>query len=407
MDESNKFFERNKCSFKKRLSTGRLLSSIFSIHITLIPITQYYKSPINGLNFATFLTILLFPLLLFGVFVVKKSSLYRISMIPAGGYFFAVVINVIICNYLYSYDITWDNYSYFIRFIVLFVSLLFCGHYYLDVNIVVKTLKILLLLSAVFIVIQTVSYYMLGKGFNIYISALLATDRYNSVGNRFSGLYIEPAHYAQSACLYLCYSLLGTKAFKAKEIALIVVGVLLSGSGQGYLFIGLIYAMWCFSIVFIKKISVKKSLMLMISLILGLVSLYSISSASFFQNATSRLIGINGELGGVALAGRTYTNVLFNRFTLLQKWIGIGFGFTSNVTSGYVNALYLHLFEFGYFGAVILYGILGYIYIRIKGPFKSFVLIYGIMILFAAVATPMDLCFYLSLLSLRNYGGTK
>ena len=376
------------------------LSAIFSCYIAVIPILEYYRSPLGGFNSATFLA-MAFLALFFALLILKdrdKRIVFDGRMLPVWLYIVFMTFNIIVCFSLYNYSYNWDNLSSFVRFIVLFFSLLVFGHNYFDFSIAIKFLEKFLVVCAVLIFIQDFLYIFLHVGINMTVPGLLMNASDAVYAGRPGGLYMEPAHYSQSALLYICVYLFSKNSelnLSRKSFILVILGIIASGSGQGYAFLGIIYCIWLVYNLRVKNLSPKKFVGILLSIV-GVILLCSILiQIPFVQTAVSRFISEDGTLGGKALQGRTYTNIIFKELNQTEKTFGIGFGFVKSLTDGYVNSLYTHLIQCGYLSLIPL----GYIFIYVltKGQTfaRVFIILYAIMVCFAGVATPMGLCFYL------------
>ena len=227
---------------------------------------------------------------------------------------------------------------------------------------------------------------------------LLCNDAHYSLANmegidRFGGLFMEPAHFTQSAMIYLCFLIFdNNKGLNNKyKIILIIVGIVFSGSGQGYLFLAILLFLWLFKYLFLGKKTRGGIITLVTVGVVVISSIPLLYQFSFFQNALSRVANNNFGFGGKALAGRTYTNYIFGELDVQKRFIGVGFGHADDLTIGYVNSLYRHLFECGYISIPFL--VLLIIVPSFKGDYAviSYCLIFWIMIYFTGVWAPMTL----------------
>ena len=108
----------------KKSSIG--ISVMFSCYIAVIPIIEYYKSPLRGFNCATFFAMVFLALfaVLIGMRIAREGKVVLDGrMMPVWGYIVFMTLNVIVCFSLYNYDYTWSNLSSYVRFIVLFFSI--------------------------------------------------------------------------------------------------------------------------------------------------------------------------------------------------------------------------------------------------------------------------------------------
>lgn len=385
---------------KKRLKIG----VIFSCYVVLIPILEYYKSPLDGFNMATFLAMAF--LVLFAVLVgTRIAREWKISldgrMIPVWVYIAFMTFSVLICFSLYDYKYTWDNLSSYVRLLVLFFSILVLGHHYFDFSVAMKFLEKLLVFCALLIFVQDVLFIFFDIGVNINIPSLLMNRSYAVYPGRPGGLYMEPAHYAQSAVLYICMFMFGNRKalnLSWKSFVIIGLGVVASGSGQGYLVLGLVYFLWVLDQIRLKNVTSQRLILASLSVVAVASACFVLLQIPFFEGVVSRFMGEDGSLGGLALKGRTYTNALFKKLSETQQLFGVGFGFTKVVTVGYVNSLYSHLIQCGYLSLIPLGVIFAYLFFKGSSYVKAFTVLYAVMICFSGVATPMALCFYLSFL---------
>ena len=379
------------------------LTSIFSCYVAIIPILQYYISPVSSVNLATFISFL-FLFLFFLCVAINGWKFYVEKLIlPLSLYVLFIFANVVITSSIFDYSYSWNNLGPLVRLIFLYVSLMALGNRYFDVNKAFLFLEKVLVLSAIFIFIHAVLYSFAHIRLNPIIQPLVTTDSLNLDLNsvRSGGFYMEPAHYAQSAILYICYRLFPAKYNRKvmdRNLLIIIGGVIFSGSGQGYVMLAAVYAVWVVYSLFMERASKKKITTVMASIVVVIIILVFLLQIPFVQNAVNRFIatdsGVN-TLGGQALAGRSYTNHYFHEFNSLKKVTGIGFGHIASITrGGYTNSLYSHLIQCGYPSIVFLMYIIVYYFRRGIVATKVHVILYAIMITFSAMANPMMLCYF-------------
>lgn len=374
---------------------NNLMVIVFSSYVAVIPILQYYKSPISLFNLATFLGIL------FGIiFLISSIQKNKIPKLHFAFIFYIcfLSINVIYVAYITRIKLSLDYLDVYFRMLILILSILWLGSSFFNYKIAFKTLRIVLSISAILMVFQLFFHHIFGIQITEKIPALLTSPSYGIVGGRPEGLYMEPAHYAQSAILYLCWALFGenkNSKINWKYIIIITTGIIISGSGQGYLFIILLYVTWYF--MSLRK-SKKQIVMSILFVIIFFISLTMLSNLGIVQMALERVIYENGKLGGQALDGRTWSNKYFLNLPDAQKWYGIGFGQKSQYTSAYMNGVYELLFQCGYPAFAVIF-ILLFSGLKQKERYKRiYTLLYAILINFAAFLSPMMLCFVFSFL---------
>ena len=381
------------------------ITKIFSIYVILLPILQYYKSPIPIFNMATFLAIVFMF-----VFIVDSKGKIRIFKRHTTVFLYLVFItfNTLITHAQIHYPLN-DNILDYLRMLLLVISILGLGTAYFDYKYALSALEKVLIASAFFMVIQLFFYYILGKPITGNIPALVTNSGYGSGKQRAAGFYMEPAAFAQSAVLFLSFRLFGNNKISKKELKnnfIIILGVLLSGSGQGYFFLLLLAIMWLLYTFFFSGMNTKKMMngiaILFLIIIIGVIVLQT----PYGQYAVSRILPdesstLYDQIGGIALSGRTYTNKKFYTLPQLQQLWGVGFGRSEAVVgSYYINSLYYYLIECGYISigiwAIILLIIIKNGDLRIR----AFTLFYIIMFYFTGCARPMMLCYYFSFLIL-------
>lgn len=374
--------------------------SIYSIYVSLIPILQYYKSPIAIFNLATFMAV--FFLCLFVViglagrsFVIRIESGHK----PVRLYMLYITLNVIATTIYYNRQINWENLNAYIRMIVLFTSLILLGHSFFDKDIAINVLRKVLVLCSFVILLQDILYYVFSLSISFTIPQLLTEADYALVSNRFSGLYMEPAHFSQCAILYLCLDIFDEKKNSNSgggwENIVIIGGVILSGSGQGYLLLGLLYLAWMIVSFNRKRISQTKFLALLSSAIVVVIGANLLSRTELVSRALSRIVSERGVFNSVAFVGRTYTNIFFDNLSNAQKWLGVGFGHEYEIVNKglYINSVYAHLIQCGYTSIPLL--IIVFLLLLRQGGLKEriYIPLYMLTMYFAATGNPMLLCF--------------
>lgn len=375
------------------------LEKIFSWYVALIPILIYYRSPLQAFNLATFLA-LLFGSVFFFRSIVKQRIKFKLSHSFVLIYFVFLLSNVLVTSTLYSYSYNWQNFSSLVRTVIIISCIFLIGYEHFKLEEALKCLSGVLSVSAVLIVFQTVLRFFTGQSIKFVLASALAETGYGraEAGTRFSGLYMEPSHYAQSAVIYLLISVLiqnGTRIKISKTQLLVMIGVIFSGSGQGYAYLVIIWIVWFVYYLFITKATMNKivkSILVVASLGVCIIFVLRIDTV---QYALSRIIASDGTIGGRALAGRTWTNSKFAELSPLQKWIGVGYGQIGNITGGYVNSLYSHLIQCGYISLPFLYSIFIPPILR-KKPINSILAIMIIvMTFFTSIGESVHLCFCL------------
>lgn len=380
------------------------MSKVFSVYVVLLPILQYYKSPLSSFNLATFLTIILFPILLFSQ---HGNIKWYANLLPINVYTLFITFNVVLTTILYKYPISMEYDGAYLRMLLLFVSILYLGQFYFNVEYATRALEILLIVSAAFMVIQFVSSFVLGYYITGKINALVTLEDYTSI-SRVTGFYMEPAQYSQSATLYLSLRLFSAdEKSNVRKILIVILGVVMSGSGQGYFFLVMIGAFYLLE--YNKHLNSRKLLYGMMFFCVFVILAIIVTKIPYVKTAISRIIpSETGVLGGAALAGRTYTNKYYMLLSPIQKRWGVGFGLVQTAIPSskfaYVNTLYVHLIECGYVSIAIWIMMLLYCFIKSAREIRVFLILYTIMLYFSGMGRPMMICYFFSfiLAQMRN-----
>ncbi len=396
----------NASALKMNNKTNRI-SSMYSAYIATIPIIQYYKSPLSFFNLATFFA------LMFGLCFVlyscysttKKTFVIRMEHSTLLLYVLFLWINVVITSYLYSYNSSWQNLSPVFRATIIVVGLVIFGSEFFDISKARKALMYLVLISSILIIFQNVVYILTGNRLVFIVKNLLSESGYGENVLRFSGIYMEPAHFAQSATLYLIISLFipGSKQFRLTRVHIIIIaGILLSGSGQGYLYLAAIILFSIGYYLYITKATKERILKVFVGVILLLVVIAIVLNLSIVKFGLSRLYSDDGSIGGQALAGRTWTNDKFLQFSDIQKWTGVGYGQLHLVTTEYVNGMYSNLMQCGYPSLFFLYFVFYKSFFKMKITNRIITVFFIVLTSYAAVTEPTILSMYV-LFAYANY----
>lgn len=385
-----------------RRQKNNLIVTFFSSYVALIPILQYYKSPLGTFNLATF-SAMIFAVIF--IFLYSKKKRIPKLYFPFRIYVLFLTVNIILVAYITNVKMDWGYLGPYVRMLVLICSILWLGSRFFDYKVAFGTMSIVLHISVIVMVFQLVAYHIFGVTISGTIPSLLTEPGYGLGGMRPSGFYMEPAHYAQSAILYLCWVLFGenkNSKINRKSAAIVTVGIILSGSGLGYLLATMMYGIWYLStFIFSKKKNrLGKGVVVIVFAIFFIIMLLELS---IVQDALARVFYEDGTPGGEALDGRTWSNKYFLNLPDAQKWYGVGFGQVSDYTTAYMNGLYRLLYQIGY-PALVLIAILFYSALKQKERFKKvYIILWAVLINFAGVSSPMILCFAFSfLLSRRN-----
>ena len=384
-----------------KINMSKILVRVFSVFVCVLPILQYYKVSFLPFNIATM------GLIFFGVFfAIERLSLGGTIILNNSPvkksvclYLLFIVVNLIITTIYYKYSSNWNNYDELFRMILL-VTVFMVGTSYFDLSEAMRFFGKLMILNSFLIACQNILYYVLRRCVLLVIPSLVTEHGYLLFRGRFAGIYMEPAHFAQCALLVLAYYIFQdasdvSKSFRKTIIICISIGIIISGSGQGYILLLILFSMWL--VTYLNKDGITKEkvfLGLMVPIVVIFV-LFLLMQIPFVARAANRFTDLEIGFGGTALRGRTWTNEIFKRLPIKQKWIGIGFGHLKDLTRGYSNSLNTHLIQCGYFSILFIANILIALARNGMEFARKFVLLFSIMIYFSEAFNPMWLTFFL------------
>lgn len=381
------------------------LERFFTAFVVFIPIIQYYKSPVPGLNLATFLA-----LCFLGWFLTarpKPTKPRQRLLSPAWIYLGFLTFNVVATSFLYDYPILDPRLLDYLRAILLVMSILVLGGRHFDFSFAVSVLEKLLLASALWMLVQLVFAHVLGHPITGNIPVLLTHEGYKIPGERPTGFYMEPSEFAKNAIMYFCLTLFGNKSLSRLEIRKVLAvigGIAISGSGMGYVLLSSGFVVWICHHVFFKRMTTGKLLGGLVLIAVCVAGSLAFLQTSAGQFAVSRIVseeekGPMGHWGGQALSGRTYTNHLFDDLSETQKVFGVGFGHDSLVFENYYrNSWASNLVACGYLSIPVWLLIFFIVFFRGDARFKVFVVVFAFLSCISAVATPTGFSYFFSFL---------
>lgn len=382
------------------IKSGDILSRVFSVFVVFMPILQYYKSLVSAFNAGTFLALVF--LVAFSVDSIRRKKV-KIRITPVVvAYIMLLVIN-------YYLQMAYREASYidglkmnYNRAMMLMITIIILGHYYFDEHFAFEVLGILLSASAFLMMIQIVGR-SIGFQFTGTIPVLLKEPSYGIPTSRVSGFYMEPSHYAQSALLYLCWALFDEIERRKKqliEIAIVMVGVILSTSGQGYILLAVVVLIWyCRKFVFSNKLSEQGLYRGIFVLVAIMVVLALVANTSIFKLAIERISSDRGIFGSQAFLGRTWSEYLLRKLSNRNRWIGMGLGAMEDV---YLTGYNSYLYSFGYLSYLFFVVLIWQILFSKKKYALPFAIVFAIEIYISSVVSPYYICFFMSFVLGKN-----
>ena len=358
------------------------ISKFFTLVVVLLPALNAYTGFIPSVELGTFLVILCTLLLVFNN---KKTPSFSYDL----PWFLLMVLFILGTGIASGYNF---NYSigYFFRLlkiIVLVFSVFWLVKQHLDYDYAVKVLTFFSLLSAVFIIIQSIAFY--GVGIQIPgIFSPLAFKEDHDYGNLLNGrdmffrpsaFFLEPAHFAAFEFVFLSY-LLSHPDLKHRTLFLVVtiVGLFFSTSGTAY---AMIPVLFLFSYFFVNQSQGrKKSSNFVKGLFFAAIGIAFFAVLVFYTDigasSIGRLFDSSGE-ATTAVTGRLESDAKWMFASLPSDWKlwGCGFGFRPQDT--YMPSLYAILFGDGYIGLVAVFMLIAYYFFKSSGFGKMLCLTYA------------------------------
>lgn len=272
------------------------IDKAFAVFLGLYPFLCIYRF-VSGLTIGDAL-LLLFFLRAIGRSVGKDGRTIAVLLFASFillGFVKCILFNpAVVDGQLMSMVVRWVRVTFY-----LFAALLL-GRNMAHRELFLKTLVIFSVIATAFLVFQYIAFYgagsvVLGRipGLQIYVEDYAEIDYETTYSYVFRpcSFFLEPASFVQYVVVALC-ALLFTKTFnKRLRVVLSVIitaGAIMTTSGQGILYIALVYAIW-----FFLTTRKKAYCVLMLAGILVLIpALYS--SVEPFQYAVNRLFVSEG-----------------------------------------------------------------------------------------------------------------
>lgn len=382
---------------------NQYIKKLFTIAIVLLPILSIYISPINGMDLGTFILLILLPFLFISLIVKKEKKInipipmLLLILYTFIGSFFA---------YIFSNpdDFTLALLRLF-KFIIILIIVFVIGK---DINFdyffAKKILKIVTIISVSYIIIQSVSWYTMGRllpsvPFNIIQGGGSDPGSFEYIAEstmlyRPSSFFLEPASFSQYILLYLAFCLFGDHKEKGKDYVVaiyITIGLLLSTSGQGILLGLLLWVFWLFDQ--LSKSNIGKKLFLIMFLApLFIVGVSLIYQTQIVHGAISRVFTSISGSPSLVISLRVFTYSYFDQLQWFQKIIGSGYG---NVPTGiYFNSIAYTLYCSGFIGLIFVVILFFNTFIHTSHFQKVFCFIYALIIIGSATLTATSIAFY-------------
>lgn len=355
---------------------------ICALVLAISPILQHYKGFYQNAGFSALL--LIFPYVLFKLWnKVWNSSIKQqalVSVIP-------LILFQIYRMIAGKFETTTVAYSVF--FAVLYLAIAVgC----INISFFVKCATYVGLAAGFLLVIQYISFYVVGSHIQLVPTSLLLPESSNWIAGAETGLisisgdangfyrpcafFLEPSHLFIYCFPLLCIWLLSPHMTNRKLTisVIITIAIVLSTSGMGLMVSLGLWGLYIFfyrskdrkNIPYLHKLFTKENLYIMIVCVILLVILYT--QVGVVQNSIDRIFNPTDSTNSTAIEGRTERAGL-----LIDKMSGssILFGQTDDLSDinfnlpGFFNTLY----RYGFIGLVLSYWYYVRGFFRLSGPF--------------------------------------
>ena len=309
------------------------MKNFYSGIIPLLSILSIYKSPLPQLDLGTLVAI--------GVFLVTILYVYknRIRLtIGATVPLFLLYIFFLMAMNLIEYNNIVDSEVFIFRNIKFILLIL--GFYIIILANLVNFKRLMdiyvkiAVLSSIYIILQTCTYYILGIELPNVLYGYTASDLYVEIDYasllyRPSSFFLEPAHYFQYNLIPLIYLLFSRAREDRYSLTTILLGIICSTSGQGYVITMILLILYC---IFNYALGLRTWVIL---LICGIFVLSGVGDVGFLkvdvlEKSIGRFIAEDGSLGE-AWYGRTNAYEYLYDMDTTSVFFGNGLG---NITPG-------------------------------------------------------------------------
>lgn len=393
------------------------MKKIFTLLLVIMPIISVYKSPIPGMDLATFLSCVVLAISLLNKENLKislKNKRIKISIIVLCIYIiFSTLLACLLQNQINYANVFFRTF----KFVFLLIGMLVYGYDNLfDGNLGIRLLRNVTIYSSIYIILQTLAFYLFKTVLPGTIISLIEeqelyfymTYEYASQLDLYrpTSFFLEPSMFAEYVILYLCYALLKSNRTKKDIIDAIIIsiGIIASTSGQGYLFCFIIWAAYIYK-EFLKNCDLQRKIILLIILIISISIIPAVLNISIISKTLKRGTTQNQE--GNPFMVRTEAIKDFKDLDIILKIIGVGYG--NPIKNEFMSSGNYTLYCTGILGAIcvinVYYNILKN---NSKMYYKNiFIIVWMISIIFTTTFIATYICFYISFLLIETENSIK
>jgi hypothetical protein len=365
-----------------------------SIILGILPVIMIYKVPFTKFGFST---LMVAYLAFFSILVLHKND-WKLRLEFSLSIFFLYLIFRNIGNGLHP-----------LFLILSFIVILGSRHDSFNISITLHTIEIVSLFISAIVIIQSLFHYALGFNLQTLYGSFILEEYsgiigYSVTGGIFrpSGLFLEPAHFAQYVIIALLQNIRKNNLSVIKLIFL-SIAMLCSTSGIGILLLISAYAYLLFTKT--KELNWKRRLQYsVIFAVVLLIVVFTASKVPFIQMILKRVFS-QDESGYNAIAGRSvHWEHTVQNLSGLQLFFGVGP--KDFRIKGFITGLNEIIYYYGYVGlGLMIVSILDSMIKRFKEKswYGILCIVYLGLIITSDVVGFIMLTFWFSLFASQNF----
>ena len=313
-----------------------------SILLGLLPVIMIYRVPFTGFGLSTLMVAYLALFSILGLFENNGKMIIEWSLSA----FFLYIILRNIGNGLFS-----------VFYLLAFIVILGARHGTFKIKITMLTIEYVSLFISLIVIVQTIAHYVFGINLQTLYSAVVLDEYRGILGYsinrgifRPSGLFLEPAHFAQYAIIALLLNMRKEK-LSAGRLIILSAAILCSTSGIGILL--MIAAYGYLLLIRTKETEKRKRLQYFLifgvgMLIVGII----VSQVPIIQSAVNRIFG-QDDTGYNAIAGRSvHWEATVQQLSGINIFFGVGP--KDYRVKGFITGLNEIIYYYGYVGLGIM-----------------------------------------------------
>lgn len=369
---------------------------VFELLIVLLPVLAVYSSPIKGLDFGTFCSLLVF------IFTVRRVRIYKERA-------FWLLLGYITIVTSFNLMFTDNRFSESSSIIMRTLRFLFMMIMYVGISrdedfnrsSFLRNLRRMTLFVCLYAILQQIVFRFTGQK----LINVIAPTKQGYIFNSALGLYettyrppsifLEPSGVTYYVIPFLCFCLFGEnyeyyigKNTNFFDAIIITLGLIATTSGQGIAILGIVWLIWIF--LKLRSRSINGFISAIPIVVAGIIAL---TSSTIVQYTIDRIFTNSGMS---AIDARSTGYVSLSLLNEIQRIFGVGYG--NYLETVYYTSLADILFCLGYVGLIINIVLFSKLYI--KGCVFQRVLVIAtcVLMLSGGIYTATYLCYYFPLI---------